>query len=71
MLRHFKISFYVNSHANKLFSGSEKGLTSSSLWVSLCGGTMGDSGGNENNRSSSDALVPWLGRRQNRDSIQW
>jgi hypothetical protein len=39
ILRDFKISFYVNSCANKLF-GNERGSASSSPWVSLYGGMM-------------------------------
>jgi hypothetical protein len=40
MLWYFKLSFYVNSHVDKLF-GKRKRMASLSPWLSLSGGMMG------------------------------
>jgi hypothetical protein len=40
MLRYFKIFFYVNSHIDKIFEKRKRSAISS-LWVSLCRGTIG------------------------------
>jgi hypothetical protein len=55
-------------------SRSERGSSSSSLWVLLCRGMMGMGmvvKGNDSGRWSSDVVVLWLGRRQNGDMVEW
>jgi hypothetical protein len=72
MLRDFKISFYVNPHADKLF-GKQKRVS----WFVIVGVIVRRDNrcetaikGNDDNRWSSDGVVLWLGRRQNRDAIE-
>jgi hypothetical protein len=52
---------------------SERGSASSSLWVSLCGGTMRGTTvkGNDGGRWSFYSVAFWLGWRQNRDMVEW
>jgi hypothetical protein len=63
ILQDFKISFYVNSHVDKLF-------VTMSVVVRRdgeCGTTVK---GNDGGGWSSDGVVLWLVRRQNRDVVE-
>jgi hypothetical protein len=72
ILQNFKISFYVNLHAVSC-SESKRGSTS----VSVCAIVWRDDEsettmkGSDGSGWSSDSVVFWLGRRQNRDTIEW
>jgi hypothetical protein len=67
MLRHFKISFYVNSHADKLFVKRKR----VSYFITTGVIVQRDNGhetmvkGNDSGGWSSNDVVLWLGRRKN------
>jgi hypothetical protein len=73
MLRHFKISFYVNSHFDKLLE--KRKSTGYFIIVGVivrrdnwCETTVK---GNDDVKWSSDGVVIWLRRRQNWDATEW
>jgi hypothetical protein len=73
MLHDFKIYFYVNSYADKLF-GKRKRV---GYFVTMCLVVCRYDGcgtavkGNDNSWWSSADVVLWLGMRYNRDTIKW
>jgi methionine synthase II (cobalamin-independent) len=73
MLQDFKISFYVNSHVDKLFRKQK----SIGKFITVGGIMRRDDGhamvekGNDGGGWSSNGVVLWLGRRQNRDAVEY
>jgi hypothetical protein len=63
ILQDFKISFYVNSHVDKLF-------ITMSVVVRRDGDCETTVKGNDGGGWSSDGVVLWLVRRQNRDVVE-
>jgi hypothetical protein len=69
----FNISFYVNSHTNKLFEKWKR----VSYFITVCDVVRKDDEretavkGNIDGGWSSDDVVLWLGRRQNGDVVEW
>jgi hypothetical protein len=73
MLRDFKISFYMNSHADNMFGKWKRVGYFITMGVIVRrdddrGTTVKENGGGG---WSSDGVVLWLGRRQNEDTIEW
>jgi hypothetical protein len=72
MMRHFKISFYVSTHTDKLFRKRKR----VDLFVTMGAVVWRDDGretaakGNGSGGWSSNDVVLWLGRRQNGDVVE-
>jgi hypothetical protein len=73
MLRDFKIFFYMNSYIDKLFLKRKRVGYFIIVRVVVRRDNEHETTvkGNDNDEWSSDGVVLWLGRRQNKDVVEW
>jgi hypothetical protein len=73
MLWHFKLSFYVNSHVEKVFGKRKRVGQFVIVGIVVRRDDGHETVVKENNSDgwSSDGVVLWLERRQNGDIVEW
>jgi hypothetical protein len=73
MLCHFKISFYMNSQDDKLSRKRKRVdyFITVGIVVQRDDGRKTAVKENNGGRWSSNGVMVWLGRRQNRDMVEW